>query len=455
MQLPSASILRQYLAAFISSLTLFCAGNCYTWITPLLYRLKEPDSEIPLTADQGSWVVALIEVGNLITPIPAGFLVDLWGRKIMLWLTGPIYIFTWILALSTRSVITLYFMRTVQGMAMSVQFTVLPMYLGEISGPKLRGALSSFFQGMWYLGVLYEYSVGAFFDYEGLTWFSIAPPVIFVVLFLWCPESPYYLVMKGRQEEAAKALSWLRATTPDSPELLQELQQMQTSIQEEKEQKGNWRDILGTREGRKALFLVQTVAVTEIMSGLTTIIVYVSETFARTSGDPHMADVFTIVLGGLLFLVTLVTAVLVDKVGRRPLILISSFGGSACLFLAALYYILDELPSVDTSTIQWLPYIAIIGFMCLISLGVGALLPALQSEFFPNSTRGIASGITILNITLMSFMCLKLYQVIEDSVGLYLNYCLFFISSLIGSVLIFFFLPETKGKTFAEIQKMM
>ncbi|KAK9500624.1 hypothetical protein O3M35_001857 [Rhynocoris fuscipes] len=440
---------------FAGSLSIFCAGNSYAWITPLLYRLKQPDSIIPLTPDQGSWVVALIEIGNLFTPIPAGFLVDIFGRKWILWATGPLYILTWILALSVKSVYMLYFMRTVQGMAMSVQFTVLPLYLGEIAGPKLRGALSTFFQAMWYLGILYEYSFGAVFEYEGLTICSIIPPTVFVILYIWCPESPQYLVMKGKHEKAAKSLSWLRGKSTNDPDVIAELKVMEEGVQEEKENKGNWRDLLGTREGRKALLLVQIVAMTEIMSGLTTLIVYVSDTFAITSGNPKAADIFTVVLGIILFLVTIGSGCLVDRLGRRPLLLISTSGSAIALFCCAIYYIFDEVTVIDVTSINWLPYVSVVIFMSFISFGVGALLPTVQSEFFPNSTRGIASGITIFHLTVLSFICLKLYQVIEYSIGLYLNYTIFFVFTLIGAINIFLFLPETKGKTFAEIQKIL
>nr|XP_024217981.1 uncharacterized protein LOC106691468 [Halyomorpha halys] len=169
---------RQLLVASIGGLSLFCSGASFTWVTPLLKQLQSPQSEVPMTADQSSWVVSLIEIGNLFTPIPAGILVDKWGRKPCLLFAAPLYVLSWLLVQFVRTVPSLYFMRIVQGMAMSVQYTILPMYIAEISGPSRRGALSSVFQGMWYLGVLYQYVIGAFFGYTGLTWFSIGPPLV-------------------------------------------------------------------------------------------------------------------------------------------------------------------------------------------------------------------------------------------------------------------------------------
>ena len=80
------------------------AGAAFSWITPLLVHLLGPHSEVPMTREQSSWVVSSIEIGNLLTPLPFGVLVDWWGRKPCLIMTAPMYILSWILVLTTRSV---------------------------------------------------------------------------------------------------------------------------------------------------------------------------------------------------------------------------------------------------------------------------------------------------------------------------------------------------------------
>ncbi|KAF6202411.1 hypothetical protein GE061_004810 [Apolygus lucorum] len=77
------------------------------------------------------------------------------------------------------------------------------------------------------------------------------------------------------------------------------------------------------------------------------------------------------------------------------------------------------------------------------------------AEYFPNSTRGLASGITIFNITVMSTVTLKMYQVVADNVGLYCIYAIFTAFAFVGSIGIYFFVPETKGLTFDQIQKLL
>ncbi|KAL1117428.1 hypothetical protein AAG570_004754 [Ranatra chinensis] len=402
-------------------------------------------------------MISLIEIGNLFTPIPVGFLVNKLGRKPLLLSIGPVYVATWILVIFVRTVEMLYLMRIVQGLALGVTFTVLPMYLSEIARADIRGALSIFFQGMWYLGILYVYAIGPYVGYVTITITCMVPCIIFMLVFCWLPESPQYLAMRGRDEAARKSLNWLRGSA--ERELVdKELADMKEAASLEKEEEAGWRDVLETREGRKALLIANMVAFCEIMSGVTAILSYASETFTKTSRGglgPLTPDGITIVMGGLTFLVTLLTAGLVDRMGRRPLLMISTLGSTVCLFATAVYYHLDACSCISLSYFDWLPYSAIIVYISLISFGAGCLTPTLQAELFPNSTRGIASGITSVVITITSFICMKLYQVIQDEIGLYLNYYIFAGFCGLGSLGVYLYVPETKGKTFAEIQKML
>lgn len=118
LQLPSmfscpCSCLILYHCTFAASLSVLMAGTSYGWINPLLPRLLKVNSELPLSPGQGSWVVALIELGDLFSPLPAAKLVDTLGRKPLLLFTAPLYLISWILVLYTRSIPVLYFVRSV------------------------------------------------------------------------------------------------------------------------------------------------------------------------------------------------------------------------------------------------------------------------------------------------------------------------------------------------------
>lgn len=432
------------------SLSLMMNGTTLGWITPLLVHLVSKNSEVPMTRSQSSWVVSLIGIGELFTPIPAGILVDIWGRKPCLIATAPMYIVSWILVLMTRSVPVLYAVRVTQGLGMGIIFTVLPMYIAEISGPSIRGSLSTLFQGMWYFGILFEYSIGPYVTYDHYAYISASIPVIFLCTFIWMPESPYFLLMQNREEEALKSLAWLRAENKITAR--RELLIMKKSIHQEMKNKVSWRDLWATPADRRALLIIQVIAVSKFLSGAEAILSYASQTFSATRGSCLTADNYTIIIGILILLTTFFTSGLADTLGRRPLLLISCVGCGISEFLAGLYYYLDRQTPIYYSY-SWLSFVSIASYCVFLSIGVGPLCSTIQAELFPSNTRGLASGLTNITITATTFISMKMYQVIGDSIGVYLNYWIFSAFCAFGAVVILLFMPETKGKTFAEIQK--
>ncbi|KAL1117429.1 hypothetical protein AAG570_004755 [Ranatra chinensis] len=363
------------------------------------------------------------------------------------------FIFSWLLVLSTRSVLVLYIVRIIQGLALGMLFTGLPLYVAEIADAKIRGALGYFFQGMWYVGNLYEYSIGPFVDYQTLALLSMIPPIVFVVTFSWFPESPYLLAMRGRHEEAAASLSWFRGSEEGAETELSGIGR-RAAGEDSGEDSSRW-DLVKTRAGIKSLLIVHMVGMTYTMSGGTAMFSYATETFSKTSDDHSglSPDMVTILMGTLVLLFVPLSASIVDRFGRRPILLISSGGSFLCLGLASLYYQLRS--TLDLSGISWAPYTLIVAYTVFIGSGVESVFPVLQAELFPDSTRGLASGVCHFNITLMSFFCLKMYKVVADGLGLQYLYATFSFFALLGAILIYFFIPETKGKTFTEIQGLL
>ncbi|XP_054278042.1 facilitated trehalose transporter Tret1-like [Macrosteles quadrilineatus] len=442
-------IWRQYSAAFIASLSVLMAGTSYGWINPLLVRLLASDSELPMTADQSSWVVALIELGDLFSPLPAAYFVDTIGRKPLLLYTSPMYIVSWILVLTTRSLPILYFVRILQGFGMGIVYTVLPMYLGEIAEPKIRGAISTFFEGMWCLGILLEYCLGPSLSYQELSAASLVVPVVFLITFIFMPESPYFFAMVRDRDQAEKSLAWLRGHVL----VEEELKEIEESVENEmKSQKQSWKDVFATRVNRRAFFIVQVATITKFMSGIGAVLSYSSQTFNGATRSFLTPDQFTILMGSLILLSTLAASFFVDGAGRRPLILLSAAGCGVFELLAALYYYLDERTTVDVSSYSWVAFGSVAAYCVVFSLGVGPLVPVLQAELFPSNTRGMASAITTLTDTFASLLCMKLYEVIASNFGVYLNYLIYAGFSLCGLAVMYFILPETKGRSFVQIQ---
>lgn len=428
------------------SLSVMVAGCSYGWVTPLLVSFHDPHGALPMTHQQSSWVVALIEFGNLFTSIPAGLLVDRWGRKSLLLATAPLFITSWLLVIFTRSVSVLYLVRTIQGLAMGVIFTVLPIYLAEISSPHVRGALTTFFEGMWYLGFLFQYVSGPYLSYSSYNLLTLSVPVIFLLTFIWIPESPHFFLMNDQEDEAVSSLSWLRATD----EIHDELRSIKESLEEEFSSVGRTMSA-----DLKALLIVEIVILTKFMSGISAVLSYASDMFASSGDSKVSADHYTIIMGLVFLLTTVLAGSLVDKVGRRPLLLLSCVGCGLSELIAGLFCLVETHSPSTLTGYSWLFLASVMSYCVIFSLGLGPVANTFKGEIFPSASKGLGSGLTTMTDTISCFICLKMYQVVADSFGVFLNFWIFSAFSFFGAIVIYYIVPETKGKTFSEIQKML
>lgn len=348
------------------------------------------------------------------------------------------------------------------GIAMGIVFTVVPLYLSEIASVELRGSVSSLFHNSWYLGHLIEYCVGPFFSYRTYTLVTASLPLVFFVVFYHQPESPYFLLMKKKEPEAAQALRRLRGSS-SSTSVNEELQAMIQSVSSEMGNKASWMDIFKDPADRKALGIVLGLGTMRVLNGLIAIMTYSSQTFAHihfpnTTEHSNISRLvtpnnITILIGVVLFVSSFFVTLIVDLTGRKPLLMFSSLGAFFFLFLAGSYFFLDAKTNIDVSQYYWFPVLSIIIFSLFVTLGLGPISVMYQSEMFLSNTRGIASSISNINLMINAFFILKFYQVVADSFGVFVIFWLFSSFCVLGLIWISLSVPEIKGKSFMEIRQ--
>lgn len=222
--------------------------------------------------------------------------------------------------------------RFLAGVGKGVAFTVAPMYLGEIASPGIRGALSTMFAGLLWIGTMFEFGIGPFVSYNTLLIMSLVIPVLFLATFAFMPESPYYLVMRRRNEQARRSLSWLRDSPKGLPDddndenpVETELKEMKKNVAQEMETKGSFSDLFSSRSNRKAITIVLVISMFQRTCGISPLLAYSSITLPKTHtfiGPDQIIVVFGIILTFSNFLAT----PLVDRLGRKPLLVFSGAG---------------------------------------------------------------------------------------------------------------------------------
>ncbi|KAL1459428.1 hypothetical protein WDU94_011410 [Cyamophila willieti] len=438
---------RQILAASSACIAAFTTGMTFAWSAPVLEELLSKDSPIPMTSDEGSWMVAIIELGNYISPIPAGYLASRIGRKWSLLLTGPITAVSWIIAMYSRSVMGLFVMRSLQGFSMAAIYVISPMYLGEIAEVSIRGTVGTLFQISTHLGILYTYVLGSELSYMNYLISSLVVPIVFMLTFIFMPESPYYYVSKNQDEKAIESLKWLRNRTAE--EVMSELSTIKESTSKNVEET-NFKEFMG-RSNMRAFICIVFIVVFRSFTGVQSLIAYANTVFA--SSVTFLPPQYISILFAIILLVSIFPSTyFIDRAGRRVLFLLSSVGCAVFSLIASLYYYLTIELGYEIPYTSWVPFISLSMVGVFFNLGFGPLFTPLMSEYFSSNIKAVCSAIINIWCTTLGLISYKLFYLLNKHIGLYSNFLFGGICCLICTVYLYYFLLETKGKTFNEIQ---
>lgn len=201
---------KQYIAALSASLGAFCAGTILGWTSPAGPRLLQEIQYFPITSDEWSWIASIYNVGCSFSCLIVGYLMNKFGRKnTMLGLVIPLVV-GWALLAWAKNFAMLLAGRFILGLGGGAFYITSPQYTSEIAQKEIRGILGSFLQLLISIGVLFVYTVGAVVSVFSTNIICCICPLIFAFVFFFMPESPVYLIMKNREQEAENALKWLR-----------------------------------------------------------------------------------------------------------------------------------------------------------------------------------------------------------------------------------------------------
>ncbi|XP_013194752.2 facilitated trehalose transporter Tret1 [Amyelois transitella] len=441
---------REYVAALSATLITAAAGTTVGWTSPTLPILLGPDSPIHTTADQSSWIVSLMILCSAASPIPAAYLADRIGTKKTLLLASVPYIIGWILVMLAGNVPTIYVSRLISGIGYGIAYTTAPMYLGEIASDEVRGSMATLITVMSKFGILSQYCIGPYVSMMGLASFNIAIPILFVVTFSAMPESPYYFIKSGRNAEAEMSLKKLRG----KDYIIEELDSMTALVNENMKEKSRWKDLVKVGGNKKGLIILLGIYFTQQFCGSTAIISYAQQIFGAAEGG-FGAKESCILLGSVQLLTSAISSQLVDRLGRKPLLLVSSCGVGLANIIIGAYFFIKHQNSEYLVALRFIPIIVIPIFIFSYTIGLATVPFAITSEIFPTHIKSKATCVIQIFVALMTFAVTKLFQVVADNLGEYVAFWGFGLLSVAGVIFILVLLPETKGQSFAAIQEKL
>lgn len=442
----------QYLISLAVSLAAITAGVSVYWSTPMIPKFHSHEAAIEITQEEASWVASLSSPGYVVGSLASSFVVDRFGRRAaIIGSAVPMAVGTIILQIATKAWM-LYMTRLIWGFSTGIFMTVSFIYFVEIADKEIRGKLSVAIRFMFNFGSFLVVSVGSFVSYTTLNRMLIVLPIGHFVACWFIPETPHFYIKEGKVEAAEKSLQLLHGCK-DQNELQSRLESLRSDVKKQTRRPGTFKELFTGEQYRRAIVIVIGIKTTQIMSGSLPIQQYAGLIIQESHADIPLSAAL-ISFGAVRFVAGIISSYLVDKVGRRPLLIVTYICTGVTLIIVGIYFYFQEVVGIDIETSSPLRYIPFVGVFLSISLstiGYDSLVYIIPAEIFPINVKSLA--ITYLNIYggLMNFLAVKGFQNMRDWTGLYGVFWYFAAFALLGGTFSFFMAPETKGKSLREI----
>ncbi len=406
-------------------------------------------SEFSLTDSGLGTVAALLTIGALLGALFTGNFTEKYGRKKVMLFTAVLYVISALGSAFAASAFILTLFRVLSGIAVGATSVVGPMYISEISPAHNRGKLVSLNQFAITIGIVLAYVIDyLLIDLGDSSWrYMLSIPgivgLIYLILLLTSfPESPRWLLSKGLDKEAEAVLLKI-----GGEELIRnELSEMQKNIHSDSKQtKLNLGEIFKGKTG-KIVLIGTLIAALQQITGINAVIMFAPDIFQASGSALNDSMMQSMIVGFVNFLMTIVALWLVDKKGRKTLLLWGAVG-----MIASLAYLTFEFSKAVPNGTGVL--IALLVYISFFAASFAPVMWVIISEIYPNRIKGIAMSFSTAVSWLCTFLTVYFAPILKGSLGLNYLFGIFGIFSVIAFVFVKIWIPETKGKSLEQIQK--
>jgi sugar porter (SP) family MFS transporter len=427
------------------------------------------EPEFQLSKIELGWAVASLTLTSTIAMMLAGPVSDRFGRRPVLKVAALLFMVSAVASAIAPDYITLVAARMLGGFGVGAALIIAPMYIAEIAPPDIRGRMVSFNQ----LNIVIGISAAYFSNYlilslghsdlawaqalklEELNWrwmlgVEALPAIFYFFALLFVPESPRWLIMHGKDAKAMSVMEQVSGREQAEAELVAVHASIETEAGEER---APLRELF-----QPAMKLVMTigisVAILQQITGINSVFFYAPMIFEQSGIGTDAAFMQAALVGVVNLVFTVLAILLIDKLGRRPLL---GFGLSliaVCMLLlaygfgSATYSESGELVHINASLIL----LAILGFVAGFAISLGPVMWVLFSELFPNRVRGMAISFVGLINSAVSFTVQLVFPWELENFGNSVTFLIYGLFAVAGLVIVMKLLPETKGKSLEDLE---
>ncbi|MBN1927149.1 MAG: sugar porter family MFS transporter [Prolixibacteraceae bacterium] len=401
------------------------------------------EKHFSLSEAQLGWTVASLYVGCIIGSFSTGYLTDRFGRKIPLIIAAAIFVVSSVFMGWSPTQNMLIVWRMIAGIGVGAASMLSPLYIAEVSPANVRGKMVSINQLTIVIGILIAYSSNYFLSGIENNWrwmftSGAAPSLLFVISAFFLPESPRWLISKGKIENAKIILGKTISLQKANDEIIAIQANLKSEI------KGRISDIL--KKGVAPVVLLGiTMAVFQQISGANAVFFYAPKIFEKAGMNISDQLFQQILIGCINLIFTLVSMQLVDRIGRKKLMLFGSSFMALWLLVISIFFHFSFFEG------YWLT-IVVLAFVATYATTLAPVTWVYISELFPTRIRGISISLATGMLWVACFLLTYLFPILIENLKATQTFLLFAAICFIYFLILLKFAPETKGKTLEEVE---
>ncbi len=401
-----------------------------------------------LTAGLTGWAASSLIVGCMAGAALAGPIGDRFGRRPSLIFCAVLFALSSLTSALADSLAAFAWARFVGGLAIGASSMLSPLYIAEIAPQRIRGTLVTLYQLAIVTGILVVFFVNlqiqrlgddAWNTTTGWRWMFgslVVPSLLFAACLLAVPESPRWLMKIGRTPQARYILERIGGTE----NARREISQIEVALHQEE---GRWGELFTTGY-RRALAVGALLAVFGQFSGINAIMYYAPEIFKAAGAGTDAAFLQTVIVGAVNFGFTFVAIWLVDKAGRKPLLIAGTAVQVVTLGLVGAMF--------HAGRTDLLVLFSILGFTAAFAVAMGPIPWIVNAEIFPTKLRGRAMSVAICCLWAADWLVTQTFPILRAGIGPATTFGVYAAFSLLSTLFVIVFVPETKGRTLEEIE---
>lgn len=405
------------------------------------------EKDYPMTPLVDGFMTAAVPLGALAGASVAGRITDRFGRRRALMAAAALFAIGALIASGITATWMLVGARLVLGLAIGTAAVIAPLYIAEAAPLAIRGALVATYQLAITFGILASYLSGLAIKGNGMwrVMFALGavPGLLFLIGLVFLPESPRWLVLKGILDKARGSLQRLRGTGANVDG---ELDEIVRAAKAEAGQKVGYAALLEPAI-RPALIVGAGLFFLQQLSGINAVIYYAPEIFRKAGFDSSDTQTLaTVGVGAVNFLTTILAMYLIDKIGRRPLLVLGFVGTGATMLLIAFALINPALVPA------WIVIAALLLYIASFAISLGPLPHVMMSEIFPLRVRGPGMSMASISNWGFNFIVVFAFPLMLAGVGLPATFTIFAVICLGGILFTRARVPETTGHSLEAIE---